>query len=120
MKSPILPSANPCTSPSAHAIIFGIERGGVSSLPSRTPSLALWQTNRIEVELVSFEVPPWVRDAVFYQIFPGRFAVSTRVPKPPNLEPWDVSPTFHGFKGGDLLGVVERLDYLVDLGINAL
>ena len=26
----------------------------------------------------------------------------------------------HGFKGGDLLGVVEHLDYLTDLGIDAL
>jgi cyclomaltodextrinase len=70
--------------------------------------------------LVSFEVPPWVRDAIFYQVFPDRFAASARVPKPSNLEKWDSLPTFHGFKGGDLVGVVERLDYLVDLGINAL
>jgi glycosidase len=64
--------------------------------------------------------PDWVRDAVFYQIFPDRFASSARVPKPSNLEPWDASPTRRGFKGGDLLGIAERLDYLEDLGINAL
>ena len=40
--------------------------------------------------------------------------------KPGPLEPWDSPPTIHGFKGGDLLGIVERLDYLADLGINAL
>ncbi len=64
--------------------------------------------------------PDWVKDAVFYQIFPDRFARSDAVPKPANLEPWDSPPTPHGFKGGDLLGVVERLDYLTDLGITAL
>ena len=48
--------------------------------------------------------PAWVRDAVFYQIFPDRFASSARVPKPGPLEPWDSPPTTHGFKGGDLLG----------------
>ena len=64
--------------------------------------------------------PTWVPDAVFYQIFPDRFAQSDRIPKPNNLEPWDAPPTFHGFKGGDLLGVLEHLDYLQDLGINAI
>ena len=29
-------------------------------------------------------------------------------------------PRTYGFKGGDLLGIVEHLDYLADLGINAL
>ena len=64
--------------------------------------------------------PDWVADAVFYQIFPDRFASSDGVKKPGPLEPWDAAPTFNGFKGGDLLGIVERLDYLSDLGITAL
>lgn len=64
--------------------------------------------------------PAWVRDAVFYQIFPDRFARSERVPKASHLEPWDTPPTVHGYKGGDLLGVAERLDYLQDLGVTAL
>ncbi len=64
--------------------------------------------------------PDWVKDAIFYQIFPDRFAKSERVEKPHNLETWDTPPTIFGFKGGDLLGIVEHLDYLVDLGINAI
>jgi neopullulanase len=36
------------------------------------------------------------------------------------LEPWDAPPTLFGFKGGDLVGIAERLGYLVDLGITAL
>ena len=64
--------------------------------------------------------PEWVKDAVFYQIFPDRFAMSASVPKPPNLEPWDSPPTRSGFKGGDLTGVMEHLDYLQDLGITAI
>jgi neopullulanase len=66
------------------------------------------------------DTPDWVRDAIFYQVFPDRFASSERVAKPGPLEPWDAPPTFTGFKGGDLLGVVERLPYLEDLGVNAL
>ncbi|RLC85542.1 MAG: alpha-amylase [Chloroflexi bacterium] len=64
--------------------------------------------------------PEWAKDAVFYQIFPDRFARSERVPKPANLEAWDSPPTNYGFKGGDLLGVTERLGYLQELGITAI
>ena len=66
------------------------------------------------------DTPAWVRDAVFYQIFPDRFAGSERVPKPGPLEPWDAPPTNDGFKGGDLLGIVEHLDHVESLGANAL
>jgi len=65
--------------------------------------------------------PDWVQDAVFYQIFPDRFAKSARNPNDKlTFEDWDSPPTPHGFKGGDLYGVAERLDYLKDLGITAL
>jgi cyclomaltodextrinase len=66
------------------------------------------------------DTPAWVRDAVFYQIFPDRFAGSARVPKPGPLEPWDAPPTNYGFKGGDLLGIVEHLDHVASLGVTAL
>jgi len=66
-------------------------------------------------------IPGWVQDAVFYQIFPDRFAKNPRNPSA-NLpfETWDSPPTVHGFKGGDLYGIVEKLDYLQDLGITAI
>ena len=57
------------------------------------------------------DTPRWVTDAVFYEIFPDRFARSDRVPKSDlNLETWDSPPTVYGFKGGDLYGVLARLD----------
>jgi len=72
--------------------------------------------------LPAIHTPDWVKDAVFYQIFPDRFAKSEsqRASKPNNLEPWDSPPTVHGYKGGDLLGVIEHLDHIQDLGANAL
>ncbi len=66
------------------------------------------------------KTPDWVRDAIFYQIFPDRFARSQTVAKPTNLEPWGAPPTPQGYQGGDLIGVLEHLDYLADLGINAI
>jgi len=70
---------------------------------------------------MTITTPEWVKDAVFYQIFPDRFAPSSRVPKRGlNLEQWDSTPTVNGFKGGDLLGVAEHLDYLQELGVTAI
>ena len=69
---------------------------------------------------MSIITPDWVKDAVFYQIFPDRFAQSEQVAKPSNLQAWGAEPTYNGFMGGDLLGVVEKLDYLADLGVNAI
>ncbi|HZU86828.1 MAG TPA: glycoside hydrolase family 13 protein, partial [Anaerolineaceae bacterium] len=62
----------------------------------------------------------WVQDAIFYQIFPDRFSNGDLSLDPPNLQPWGSAPTLHGFQGGDLRGVMQRFDYLLDLGINAI
>ena len=96
------------------------------------------------------EVPDWVADAIFYQIFPERFANGdpTNDPTRDSLEgpvplSWKTSPwtgdwyaradweqalgpnffengVFHRRYGGDLQGVIERLDYLQNLGVNAI
>ncbi len=65
-------------------------------------------------------VPNWVADAIFYQIFPDRFANGDTGNDPINVKPWGSPPTAHGFMGGDLRGVIQNLDYLLDLGINAI
>ncbi|WP_413161372.1 alpha-amylase family glycosyl hydrolase [Capilliphycus salinus ALCB114379] len=73
---------------------------------------------------MNIQTPDWVKHAVFYQIFPDRFAKSEtsrhQFLMMPNWEEWDAHPTPQGYKGGDLWGVVEKLDYIKDLGINAI
>jgi glycosidase len=64
--------------------------------------------------------PSWVSDAVFYQIFPDRFANGDPNLNPPNVLPWDSKPTRGGFHGGDLRGIINKFDYLLDLGVTAL
>lgn len=66
--------------------------------------------------------PEWVKQAIFYQIFPDRFARSHRIKHPTGLKfkPWGSPPEEHGYQGGDLLGIVDRLDYLRELGVTAL
>lgn len=72
---------------------------------------------------MSIQTPEWVKHAVFYHIFPDRFARTKRQVKHPEmsvpLEVWNTPPTFEGYKGGDLWGVIENLDYLQDLGVTA-
>jgi cyclomaltodextrinase / maltogenic alpha-amylase / neopullulanase len=65
-------------------------------------------------------VPSWVKDSIFYQIFPDRFCNGDLANDPVNLLPWEAKPTIVGFQGGDLRGVIERMYYLLDLGINAI
>jgi neopullulanase len=67
-----------------------------------------------------FTTPEWVKDAVFYQIFPERFANGDQRTDPENVQPWGTPPTPSNFMGGDLAGITERLDYLAELGITAL
>lgn len=73
---------------------------------------------------MDIKTPDWVKNAVFYQIFPDRFA-KTQIPHPSLLQPsdlqdWHSEPTLFGYKGGDLWGAIDKLDYLQDLGINAI
>jgi glycosidase len=65
-------------------------------------------------------VPAWVADAVFYHIFPDRFANGDPSNDPPGVQAWGAPPTIWGFQGGDLRGVLDHLDYLEDLGVNTL
>lgn len=64
--------------------------------------------------------PYWVQDAIFYQIFPDRFANGDPSNDPPNVQPWGALPTLYGFQGGDLRGILRHFDYLLDLGVTAL
>ena len=90
------------------------------------------------VILADYEQPEWVRDSVFYQIFPERFCNGN----PENdvrtgeyaqngfetikIENWGETPLDyeHGhcldFYGGDLEGIIQKIPYLKKLGITAL
>ena len=66
-------------------------------------------------------VPDWVKTAACYQIFPERFAIgkSNKDLSYVNTK-WGQLPTPKSHCGGDLIGIREHLDYLVDLGVNVL
>ncbi len=64
--------------------------------------------------------PDWVRSAIFYQIFPDRFARSARYAPPGHFRHWGSKPETSGFCGGNLRGIIEKLDYIERVGANAL
>ncbi|MEB3751423.1 alpha-glycosidase [Geobacillus icigianus] len=68
-----------------------------------------------------FHAPEWVKDTVWYQIFPDRFANGNPAINPEGVRPWgSEDPTPTSFFGGDLQGIIDHLDYLVDLGISGI
>lgn len=67
-----------------------------------------------------WEAPEWVSDAIFYQIFPERFANGDPANDPAGVEPWGGVPTGDNFFGGDLEGILQRLSYLEQLGVTAI
>lgn len=66
------------------------------------------------------QVPAWVREAVFYEIFPERFANGNPAYNHPTTNDWTGQPAWFNFWGGDLAGIQQHLPYLQELGINAL
>ncbi|ROR23418.1 glycosidase [Mobilisporobacter senegalensis] len=66
------------------------------------------------------KVPSWISETVFYQIFVERFFNGDVKNSPENLSNWDDMPKPHSFFGGDLRGIIEKLDYLKELGVNGI
>lgn len=82
-----------------------------------------------------FHVPGWAKGAVQYQIFTDRFCNGDpsndvtdneyyyTVGHAKHVEDWNALPTdtdIRAFYGGDLQGIIDKLDYLQDLGIEVL
>ena len=64
--------------------------------------------------------PTWTKDAIFYQIFPDRFCRSERYKAIGKFVPWDSKPTRENMFGGNLAGIVDKLEYIASLGVNAI
>ncbi|RCW77155.1 alpha-glycosidase [Saliterribacillus persicus] len=72
-------------------------------------------------EIDLFQAPEWVKDTVWYQIFPERFANGDDSLNPKNTLPWaSEAPSPSNFFGGDIQGVIDHLGYLSDLGITGI
>ncbi|MFV0344108.1 MAG: glycoside hydrolase family 13 protein [Anaerocolumna sp.] len=65
--------------------------------------------------------PDWVNQTVWYQIFPERFCNGDIENDPEGTKPWAYQAvTKDEYYGGDLKGILNRLDYLKEIGINGI
>ncbi len=111
------------------AVYFYTQKEITTYLPDHTYDFVL---------LADYEQPAWVREAVFYQIFPERFCngdptndvqsgeYSQNGHPAIRMEQWDLPALRYeqahclDFFGGDLQGIREKIPYLKELGVTAL
>jgi cyclomaltodextrinase len=121
---------------------------GVASVERLPGNLNRVRRYRQTVYAPDFQVPAWAKDIVYYYVFPERFhnGDKTNDPRPGGGRPqdryqdrdverhatWNEKPFKPGtgdgsdalynndFFGGDLAGLIEKLDYIKSLGANAL
>ena len=94
---------------------------------------ALWQVSCVPAD---FHTPQWARGATIYQVFPDRFHKSGDCDLTGKLTPYTVHSGWNeevdwrpteddlvlnnDFFGGNFRGIIEKLDYIADLGVNLL
>ena len=114
--------------------------GAIAEMPSQHRRIRRYR----QTVYAPYDVPAWAKDAVYYYIFPERFrnGDTSNDPKPGvdrfhdktvefhkdwNDKPWrphsgDGSDDEYSndFFGGDIAGIIEKLDYIRSVGANTL
>jgi cyclomaltodextrinase / maltogenic alpha-amylase / neopullulanase len=115
--------------------------GAITAMPDTAKSIRRY---RQTVYDANYQVPEWSKDVVYYYIFPERFrngnksndpkAGVTRfhhhtvevhpnwsgIPYRPNTGDGSDEHYNNDFFGGDLIGIIEKLDYIKELGANTI
>jgi glycosidase len=130
----------------AEAVFWTREKGGggIAAVTEKPLSPRSIRRFRQTVFAPGFKVPDWAADAVWYQVFPERFRNGNPANDPvPGRDryhqhtvekhaDWNSRPYRPGsgdgsdahfnndFFGGDLAGLIDKLDHIRDLGANAI
>ena len=134
----------------ADAVYWTREKGsgGAGAVADRPPVVSSIRRYRQTIHDPAFKVPAWAPDIVYYYVFPERFRNGDRRndPRPGGTRVQDRfhegSVEFHAhwndrpyrpgtgdgsdarfnndFFGGDLAGLIQKLDYIRDLGANTI
>jgi glycosidase len=128
------------------AVFWTRERGsgGLGAIGYAPPERTMIRRFRQTIFAADFQVPDWAPDIVYYYIFPERFRNgdpgndprpgprtfrdhSVEVHADWNDKPWlngsgDGSDAHYSndFFGGDIAGIIDKLDYIRELGANTL
>ncbi|MCC8051828.1 MAG: glycoside hydrolase family 13 protein [Clostridiales bacterium] len=114
---------------------FEVQAGKVRCFYTRLGVSRNLNQSRLFCLVPGFSTPDWAKGAVMYQIFTERFCNGDQsndvldqeyiyLGKPVNrVTDWDKLPETDGtreFYGGDLQGILDKLDYLKELGVEVL
>jgi len=68
-------------------------------------------------DIDGFHTPHWVKDIIWYQIFPDRFSALDSTSR----LPWGKLPVKNNeLYGGNIKGIIDKLPYLMDLGFTGI
>ena len=96
--------------------IFFADEYGVSEIPgTEQTAFELLQTHSENI----ISVPEWAKGCVFYQIYPDSFSLPPEA-SDSEKENWNSKPDKDHYLGGTLRGILSRIPYLKDLGVNCL
>ncbi len=124
----------------SHTIFNWVGTGGEGRLYKKADGMPRFNQT---IYVQGFKTPDWAKDAVYYHIFPERFKNGDKSndPNPKKRgfygeqyiifhKDWNEKPCTaqdnedgiccNDFFGGDIQGIIEKLDYLKELGINAI
>jgi len=120
-----------CHNPVSNYRWLLVDSGGNTLWLNAAGLIARDVTDRHDFSITTFGRPPeWADRAVFYQIFPDRFAPAVGpgfdgpTPEWAHVSQWSDPPALEGdltmsqLYGGSLRGVVSKLGHLCDLGVN--
>ncbi len=116
--------------------------GGVGAVVFKPDDNGSIHRYRHSSYMPGFTIPDWAKDAVYYYIFPERFRNGDKSNDPkPGVDTyhghaiesharWTEAPWVPGdgsdgeycndFFGGDIAGIIEKMDYIQSLGVNTL
>lgn len=63
------------------------------------------------------ELPEWAQGEIIYQVWIDRFFDGNPHNNPPGVKPFDAFPDRNTYYGGDFAGLIQKLEYLAQMGV---
>ncbi|BDU49941.1 glycoside hydrolase family 13 protein [Haliovirga abyssi] len=67
-----------------------------------------------------FITPKWAEESIVYQIFPERFYRGDNYIENKNHLDWNGNVENDSYLGGNLLGIIDKMEYISELGVNTI
>lgn len=94
-------------------VLYYNERGFVEEEPKEHNAFQFPYLCEADV----YEEVKWAQEGIVYQIFPDRFCNGDSSNDPTNTKAWGGKVDERSMFGGDLQGIIDKVDYLKELGV---